>query len=171
MRIPQPIDRFCWRHILLILGIAFLLCQPYTSAAASNSWKVLFNGAESDLQVVDSDSGLLVPVYFPVAETMKGERYSVHIQRLDGERRIQIDRQKVQEDPTRGPGDCRGCNGDKKCQSCYPAGSKVNYVGESCYYCNATGTCAYCAGKGVCYSCDGAGFANGCNTCGKVLNS
>lgn len=52
-----------------------------------------------------------------------------------------------------------------------PAGSKVNYVGESCYHCNATGTCPYCTGKGVCYSCDGKGFDTGCKVCGKVLES
>ena len=171
MRRSQTIHKRAWRKVLLILGIAFLLCQPYTSAAASNSWRVLFNGVDSDLEVIESDSGLLVPIYFPVAESAKGERYTIHIRRLEAERKLRIDRHKVQEDPTRGPGDCRGCNGDKKCQSCYPAASKVNYVGESCYHCNATGTCPYCAGKGVCYSCDGKGFDTGCNVCGKVLES
>lgn len=67
--------------------------------------------------------------------------------------------------------DCTQCGGSAKCQSCYPAGSKKGYGGESCYYCSGSGVCTQCAGSGHCHLCDGFGFDTGCNNCSKVLKN
>jgi hypothetical protein len=64
-------------------------------------------------------------------------------------------------------GDCRWCNGGKKCQDCWPAGRGVTTGGVLCYGCNGSGKCNFCRGSGVCYSCDGRGMDTGCSDCGK----
>ena len=66
------------------------------------------------------------------------------------------------------PGKCTFCEGSKRCQDCYPAGSKKNYAGEDCYTCSASGNCSYCGATGKCHLCGGHGFQTGCNNCTKV---
>ena len=69
------------------------------------------------------------------------------------------------------PGKCRFCEGSKKCQDCWPAGSKVNTGGLPCIGCDASGRCNFCGGSGTCYTCDGDGYQTGCPDCSKVLKA
>lgn len=148
------------------LLIALLLHPAYRARAAA-AWEILFNGSPSQVELIQTDTETMLPVYFELPEAGESATFSVHIERDAEKKRVKVTKLKK-----RGPfnprGDCPKCTGSKKCQGCYPAGSGLNTAGNECYSCNATGDCPYCKGSGECYTCDGRGFPNGCNTCGDV---
>lgn len=150
--------------------LAFTLClllSPRYQARAQAAWQILLNGSVSKTQILETEGGRVVPIYFPVPE--EGESVSYAIQMESDPLTKQLKIEKVKKDrKARDVGDCPKCDGASACQNCYPSGSGVNTVGEECYWCNGTGQCASCDGNGKCYSCDGVGFDSGCNTCGMV---
>lgn len=149
---------------IALCALAFL--SPYR-ARAQAAWQILFNGTVSGKEVIVNGDQALVPVYFPVPGEGEDATYGVHIETDVPNKQIKVIRVK-KKGPTLERGDCPKCDGAKKCQDCYPAGSGESTSGTECYSCNATGDCPYCEGSGDCYTCDGNGFPTGCMTCGDV---
>lgn len=140
---------------------------PTARARAEAAWTILFNGTASKTEVIETDSGPMVPVYFPVPKEGESDSYGVLIETDVATKEIKVTRVK-KKGPLTERGDCPKCSGSKKCQDCYPAGSGQNTAGYECYSCNATGDCPFCNGNGKCYMCGGGGAPNGCYTCGDV---
>lgn len=153
--------------LICLLFMGGILCFPTARARAQAAWQVLFNGSESQTEVLMTDSGPVVPVYFPVPEEGEVGSYGVLLETDVSSKQIKITRVK-KKGPLIQRGDCPKCSGSKECQDCYPAGSGENTAGSECYNCNATGDCPFCNGSGDCYNCGGGGMPNGCNTCGDV---
>lgn len=147
--------------------LALMVLSPTARARAQAAWQVLFNGTVSNIEVIDGESGPVVPIYFSVPPEGESESYGVLIETDVASKEIKITRVK-KKGPLTERGDCPKCMGSKKCQDCYPAGSGKNTAGYDCYGCNATGDCPFCRGSGICYTCGGSGFPTGCNTCGEI---
>lgn len=146
------------------------MLHPTAAARADAAWKVIFNGLPSETVIQETETGRILPVSFQVPPAGHRRQYSVWIETDASGNAVNVSRV-LKENVTRGPGDCRWCNGSKKCQDCYPAGSKVNTGGMPCIGCDATGSCNFCQGSGVCWTCDGRGFNTGCPDCSKVVAS
>jgi hypothetical protein len=158
------------RNLIVAIALTFAgaALHPVTAARADAAWHVLFNGIPSETALVDTEAGHVVPVSFNVPPASHRQQYSVWIETDPSTMQVKVTRV-LKQAPVRGPGDCRFCNGSKKCPDCYPPGSKVNTAGLPCIACNATGECTMCHGSGVCYTCGGRGFETGCPDCSKVL--
>lgn len=160
-------SRYKWcAGLTLGLMVSFLLF-PEFPARAQAAWQVLFNGTVSKTQIVNTESGDLVPVYFEVPREGETESYGVLLETDSANKQVKVTRVK-KKGPLTERGDCPKCGGSKDCQSCYPAGTGKNTAGYECYSCNASGDCPYCRGSGLCYQCGGKGYPNGCGTCGDV---
>ena len=152
---------------LSLLFLLSLLIVPEYRARAEAAWQVLCNGKVTNTQMIETDSGAVVSVTFPVPAIGETQSYGVLLETDPANKQVKITRVK-KKGPLRERGDCPKCVGSKDCQDCYPTGSGVGTNGEGCYTCNASGECVFCSGSGDCYSCDGDGFPTGCNTCGDV---
>lgn len=161
------------RRLLQRIGLAtmailvFLIATPEYRARAEAAWQIIFNGTVSHSQVIQTDSGPMIPVYLPVPDPKEPATYGIHIETDVASHQIKVVKVKKKGPTTARSGECPKCNGTKKCQDCYPPGSGVNTSGGECYSCNGTGDCPYCKGSGKCYMCGGDGEPGGCWTCGK----
>lgn len=150
----------------LVLTTLFLAFPEYR-ARAEAAWQILFNGKVSKSRIIETESGTVVPVYVQVPREGESATYGVHIETDAANKQIKVTKVK-KKGPLLQRGDCPKCDGSKKCQDCYPAGSGQNTAGYECYSCNGTGDCPYCSGSGECYTCGGGGAPGGCMTCGDV---
>ncbi len=158
-----------WFCLLTAVALLSILGNPTVAARAEAAWKVLFNGQTSELPVTKLSSGQkLVTVSFVVPDEGRSQEYGVRIETDPIEMAVKVTKVEKKR-KTRDPGKCPVCSGRRKCQDCWPAGSKVNTGGLPCIGCNATGDCNFCRGSGICYSCDGRGMNTGCSTCGKFV--
>lgn len=157
------------RYTLLLAAVlaVFLLANPNARVRAEAAWKILFNGQPSTMKAVETDSGPMIAVYFPVPEEGEKQSYGVLLENDPVAMQLRIKRVK-KKSPVRARGDCPKCEGAEDCQDCYPAGSGVGTSGETCVSCNGSGDCYECGGSGDCYTCDGNGLSGGCSTCGEV---
>lgn len=161
--------RFIKFLLLTVTGFLLLLSlHPGAKARASAAWRVLYNGAPSEIALMDTETGKVVPVSFQVPPEGQRHQYTVWVESDKAGQQVKLNLLK-KEAPVRGPGQCRWCSGSRRCQDCYPAGSKVNTAGLPCIACNASGACQFCHGNGVCWTCDGRGFDTGCPDCGKAV--
>ena len=145
-----------------------VVLHPTASARADAAWHIIVNGLPSEMAVQQTETNKIVAVSFPVPSEGQRQEYSVLVESDPSTMAVKVTRiRKV--DAVRGPGDCRWCNGSKKCQDCWPAGSKVNTAGLPCVGCDATGACNFCHGNGICWTCNGKGFDNGCPDCSKYV--
>lgn len=142
-----------------------LLANPTARVRAEAAWKILFNGTETTMQAVETDSGPMIAVYFPLPDEGATESYGVQLENDPVAMELRIKRVK-KKSPIRPRGDCPKCDGSEDCQDCYPIGSGTGTSGQSCISCNGSGDCAFCNGSGDCYTCGGGGLTGGCSTCG-----
>ena len=163
------VTRSKWMIALTCAMLAAIFANPTARARAQGAWEILFNGSVTNTEVIETDTGDMVPVYFEVPREGETATYGVHIETDASNKQIKVTRVK-KKGPLTERGDCPKCMGSKKCQGCYPAGSGVNTSGGECYSCNATGDCPFCQGSGDCYTCGGGGAPTGCYTCGDVSN-
>ncbi len=146
---------------ILILTTCLLVGTDFR-ARATAAWKVFFNGAPSEMKVVQTEQGPLVAVGFHLPPKGQEQSYYIRVRRsVDGDK-IEIDRI-LRKNVVRDVGDCPTCTGSGDCQECYPPGSKMNTAGLPCLLCNATGECWMCTGSGKCYVCGGS--VEGCPNC------
>lgn len=150
---------------LLLMGL--VMSSADYRARAQAAWEVLFNGKTSKTQVLTTESGPHVPVYFAVPDS-GAQSYGVLIETDPKSKKIKVTKVK-KKGPLKVRGDCPKCAGSEDCQDCYPAGSGESTSGGECYSCNASGECPFCEGSGDCYTCGGGGYPDpGCNTCGDI---
>ena len=156
--------------VLAVMTFAGLVAlHPTASARADAAWHIVFNGLPSEMAIQTTETSRMVPVSFPVPPEGQRQEYRVLVESDPTAMAVKVTRIRKSA-PVRGPGDCRWCNGSKKCQDCWPAGSKVNTGGLPCIGCDATGACNFCNGSGVCWTCDGRGFNTGCPDCAKFVS-
>lgn len=163
-------SRLPYLAILLALGLLGWLGNPTIAARAEAAWQVLFNGQPSEIPITELSGGKkVVTVSFVVPEEGRAQEYGVRVETDPISMAVKVTKVEKKR-KTRDPGKCPACSGSRKCQDCWPAGSKVNTAGLPCIGCNATGACNFCQGSGICYSCDGRGMNTGCGTCGKYTS-
>lgn len=112
-------------------------------AASGPAYQLFINGKESKTAVVQTKDGVLVPLTLPAnAET---ETWTVSLSRDEVNHKVDVKLTQVKP-KVRGEADCYWCSASGKCAQDYPAGSGVDYRGDSEGNCNGTGTCPHCNG-------------------------
>jgi hypothetical protein len=107
--------------------------------------KVFINKSPSTLKPLEADGRLYVPLSFPVEEGKGAWKVTIEYDKAKGI--VNIEKAPARE-KQRGDTKCSRCDGSKKCQACYPAGSGKNANDGTCSICDGTGKCQRCDGLG-----------------------
>ncbi|WP_283646918.1 hypothetical protein, partial [Marinovum algicola] len=69
-----------WTVASFAAMIMLMVFCPTARARAEAAWTILFNGTASKTEVIETDSGPMVPVYFPVPKEGESDSYGVLIE-------------------------------------------------------------------------------------------